>query len=103
MSSKNGYLAVALYYPEVGREKDFIKLWQEGPCKLAEEMGAKKISIYFRPETNDYMATGHWENVDIFLKFCNSPKLAPWIEKINDICRKPCTHESFRIIEERAA
>jgi len=103
MTLKNEYLAVVFYHPEVGREKEFIKIWQEGPVKLAEELGARQISIYFRPETNDYMCTAHWPDVDTFLSHLNSPKLRPWLDKINDISREPSAHEFFRIVEERAA
>lgn len=102
-SKKSGYLGVAFYHPEIGREKEFMKLWLEGPSQIAQEMGASKISIYFRPETNDYMVTAHWDSVDSYLKFFNSSKVRPFYDRINDICREPAIHESFRIVEERAA
>ena len=103
MDKKMSYLAVAIYHPEVGREKEFLKLWKEGPSLLTEEFDGHLVSIYFRPETNDYLATAHWPDLDTFLNYLNSPKLRPWLDKINDICREPSQHESYRIVEERAA
>ncbi len=103
MIQKSKYLEISTFYVEVGREKEFLSLWQDGICKLTEKMGGHNVSIYFRQETNDYLFTSHWPSLDVYLKYFNSPALKEWIEKINDICMKPTTYESYKIIEERVA
>lgn len=103
MIQKFQYLSTAIYHPETGREKEVLKIWQEGPSKLIEQMGGRRVSLYFRPETNDYLETAHWSSVDEYLKYFNARGTRPWLDKINDISREPAIHEAYRVIQEKAA
>jgi len=53
-------LGVATFHVRPGKEKEFLKLLQEGPFRLCEKMGGRAPSLYFRPQSNDYVATAHW-------------------------------------------
>lgn len=102
MENRFSYLAQAVYYPIPGKDKEFIALWKEGPCRLSEEMGGVNVGIYYNSQRGEYIATSHWTSKERFEKYSQSAQLSRFMETISHICQKPAFRDLYTVIEEVA-
>ena len=103
MANNKQLLGVTTFHVRPGKEKDFLKLLQEGPFQLCEKMGGLELSIYFRAQSNDYVATAHWNDTKAVDQYLNCKELKAWQNKATPMLRDAPTKELYEIVQERTA
>ena len=95
-------LGIATFHVRPGKEKEFLKCLQEGPIHNCEKMGGRGCGLYFRPQSNDYVATAHWADAKLAEQFINSKEMKEWNERAKPLLRDAPTKELYEILQERA-
>jgi len=95
-------LGVATFHVRPGKEKEFLKLLKEGPLSTCEKMGGRSPSLYFRSQSNDYVATAHWTDAKQADQFMNSKEMTNWQQKANPFLRNAPMRELYEILQENS-
>lgn len=102
MQKRNQVLGMAVYHIKPGKEKEFMKSWQEGPARICETMGGKALSLYYKSNSNDYVATAHLPTLKMAEQFANSKEVREWNQAVASMFRESPTTEVYEIFQERA-
>ena len=95
-------LGMATFHVRPGKEKEFLKLLKEGPLRTCEKMGAKCPSLYFRAQSNDYVATAHWVDAKQADQFMNCKEMSEWQKLATPLLRDAPAREIYEILQERS-
>lgn len=94
------YIMTAVYHPKPGKEKEFLRIWEENVAPLAKRCNVVSVSMYQNEETGEFLSIGHWADMEGPERFFESAELEEVASKINAVSLIPATREMYTILKE---